>query len=139
MIGERVKTARERLDMSQSELARQAGLTSGYINQIESGIRGNPGTDAIAKLSIALGVSVDYLVHGIIGPLERLALEGIPPHILAELGPLAEDLSEHDWQELVSFARWRAQEYRRQQEAAKRAQDRSGEGAAHQGRKVQAA
>ncbi|WP_442956976.1 helix-turn-helix domain-containing protein [Planococcus sp. MB-3u-03] len=54
---------RKELNITQTELAKRAGLTAPSISQYESGLR-NPPYEAILKLANALSVSADYLISG---------------------------------------------------------------------------
>lgn len=60
MIGERIKTARERLSMSQAELARQMQQSRGVVFGWESG-RNRPEQTSMMKLAQILGVSISYI------------------------------------------------------------------------------
>lgn len=62
-ISERILKKREELGISQTELAKRAGLKPPAISQYESGLR-NPSYEALIKLSAALDLSTDYLVSG---------------------------------------------------------------------------
>jgi transcriptional regulator with XRE-family HTH domain len=63
-LGSQVRSARERLGWSREALAYRAGLSWSAIEQIESGRRRNARPDTLEALSRALGVTIDYLVHG---------------------------------------------------------------------------
>jgi transcriptional regulator with XRE-family HTH domain len=63
-FGERVKRLRERRGISQAELARLVGWTSGYVSLIEANLRlvdALPRHDYMLKLARELGVSVEEL------------------------------------------------------------------------------
>lgn len=60
-IGKMMKTLRESAEMTQSELAKLAGLTQAAISQFEEGKR-VPSTRAIHKVAEALGVSTNFLI-----------------------------------------------------------------------------
>lgn len=60
---ERIAKRREELNMTQTELAKRAGLKPPAISQYESGAR-SPSYEALMKLSNALGVTTDYLMSG---------------------------------------------------------------------------
>jgi transcriptional regulator with XRE-family HTH domain len=64
-IGARLRAARLRLELSREALAVHSGLSWSAIAQIESGRRTNVRPQTLAALAEALGVSIDYLVHGI--------------------------------------------------------------------------
>jgi transcriptional regulator with XRE-family HTH domain len=60
-VGDRVKRARERLDWSKNELARQAEIGVSTVSRIESGIIASPGLEILVRLSSALGVPISDL------------------------------------------------------------------------------
>lgn len=62
-VSDRIIKIREEQNLSQTDLARRAGLKPPAISQYESGVR-NPSYEALIKLSNALGVSTDYLISG---------------------------------------------------------------------------
>jgi transcriptional regulator with XRE-family HTH domain len=63
-IGPRLRGARERLGWSREELAVHSELSWSAITQVESGRRRNVRPHTLSALAGALGVTVDYLVHG---------------------------------------------------------------------------
>jgi transcriptional regulator with XRE-family HTH domain len=81
-LGQRVAWARERLGLSQSDLARKAGMSQNAIGNIEAGIRTRP--RQLLELAQALNVSQGWLLTGAeITPLRAMqqspaayALEG---------------------------------------------------------------
>jgi transcriptional regulator with XRE-family HTH domain len=56
-----MKELRDKLGMSQIELATQTGTTQAYISAIELGIIENPSIDNARKIASALGVTLEYL------------------------------------------------------------------------------
>ncbi|PKG47176.1 hypothetical protein CXF77_17160 [Planococcus sp. MB-3u-09] len=63
LLKNRLIRKRKELNITQTELAKRAGLTAPSISQYESGLR-NPSYEAILKLANALSVSADYLISG---------------------------------------------------------------------------
>src|SRR3954452_5807720 len=63
-IGTRLRAARERLGWSREALAVHSDLSWSAIAQVESGRRVNLRPRTLSALAGALGVSIDYLVHG---------------------------------------------------------------------------
>jgi transcriptional regulator with XRE-family HTH domain len=59
-MGERFKRLRRAAGLSQSQLAKAAGVPIGSLRQWEYGIR-TPLLDAAARVAMALGVSLDDL------------------------------------------------------------------------------
>jgi transcriptional regulator with XRE-family HTH domain len=63
-IGARLRAARERSGWSREALAFHSGMSWSAIAQVESGRRRNVRPHTLSALSGALGVTIDYLVHG---------------------------------------------------------------------------
>jgi transcriptional regulator with XRE-family HTH domain len=61
-FGRRLRTAREKAALSQTDLARQLGMTRQALSQMETGKRRHEGAQLLAALARSLGVSTDYLV-----------------------------------------------------------------------------
>ena len=73
---ERLRAARDRRQLSQSQLAERAGLPASSISHFESAAR-KPSFDNLSRLASALNVSTDYLLGRVehmdsIGPAERI-------------------------------------------------------------------
>lgn len=62
-VSDRIIKKREELNLSQTDLAKRAGLKPPSISQYESGSR-SPSYEALLKLSNALNVTTDYLISG---------------------------------------------------------------------------
>ena len=62
-IGERVRTARKRLQMSRDALAEQLGISTLFLGYIECGQKGMS-IDTLLALCKALNVSADYILMG---------------------------------------------------------------------------
>jgi transcriptional regulator with XRE-family HTH domain len=63
-IGPRLRAARERLGWTREALAFHSELSWSAIAQVESGRRRNVRPQTLSALARALGVTIDYLVHG---------------------------------------------------------------------------
>ena len=61
-IGERIKKIRLSKEISQSELAKRAGLSNDYMNRIELGKVVNIGIEKLVAISIALDVHIHDLI-----------------------------------------------------------------------------
>lgn len=61
-FGQRVKTLRLQLGLSQEAFADKCGLDRTYISGIERGVR-NPTLEVIAVIADGLGVGLSYLFH----------------------------------------------------------------------------
>ncbi len=108
-IGERIIQWRGRRGWSQSELARQAGLSQGNISRIEAGIGKMPYGETLAKIASALGITVDEL-------------QGAPPPVPADDPELLRRLTEIP---CYSSFPAPAQHYLRDKEARWLAQERA--------------
>lgn len=58
LIGKRIRAARERLGMNQSELARKSSVTASYLNRLEVGKFGTPSVEKLTNIATALGVKL---------------------------------------------------------------------------------
>ena len=63
LLGDRIRTEREKQKMTQSLLAEYCSLSISHIGHIERGTR-IPSLDTILKISEVLNLSIDYLVLG---------------------------------------------------------------------------
>ncbi|MBE6672470.1 MAG: helix-turn-helix transcriptional regulator [Ruminococcaceae bacterium] len=61
MVAEKIKLLREKMGITQSELAKRLGVTRSGVNAWEMGIS-VPSTQYIIELSILFRVSTDYLL-----------------------------------------------------------------------------
>jgi transcriptional regulator with XRE-family HTH domain len=59
-VGERIRQIRKEKNITQEELALEAGLNRAYVGYIERGER-NPSTETIAKIAKALKVPLEKL------------------------------------------------------------------------------
>jgi transcriptional regulator with XRE-family HTH domain len=57
-----VKRLRKKRGLTQAELAKAAGVTQGYISQLEAGTTKEPGATVAVRLAEALGVPVTELL-----------------------------------------------------------------------------
>jgi transcriptional regulator with XRE-family HTH domain len=73
VMGPRLRAARERLGWSREALAFHSELSWSAIAQVESGRRTNVRPQTLSALAQALGVTIDYLVHG--APSSAVMLE----------------------------------------------------------------
>ena len=61
-LNQALRAARERAKLTQQELANKVGVTDAYINQLETGAKGNPSLDILRRLAAALGIPVAALL-----------------------------------------------------------------------------
>lgn len=60
-LGPILRAARERVHLTQTELAARVGLAPNHIARLESGEKGIPRFDTVARLAAELGLSLDEL------------------------------------------------------------------------------
>jgi transcriptional regulator with XRE-family HTH domain len=85
--GERIRDIREKKKMTQDRLAEAAGISKGFLSDVENNKR-NISAKTLLQIANALGASVDYLLQGEAkAPVERTPVV-IPP----ELSMAAEEL-----------------------------------------------
>jgi transcriptional regulator with XRE-family HTH domain len=63
-LGERLRRYRERLELSQNQLAKRAGVPQSTISDIEAGKATGVTLETVMKLARALGRTVDELAAG---------------------------------------------------------------------------
>ncbi len=66
-VGLRIKTARQRREISQAELGKQVAVTAGAVGQWELGLS-SPSSGRLPMLAKALRVSMDWLITGQLEP-----------------------------------------------------------------------
>jgi len=62
-IGQQVKNARNKKQISQAELAEQIDISVPYISRIETAVK-NVSLEVLVNIANTLGVTVDFLLHG---------------------------------------------------------------------------
>lgn len=63
-LGMRIKYLRKRRNLSQEDLALEAGVNKNYLSDLERGQR-NPTLKILEKISNALGISISELTKGL--------------------------------------------------------------------------
>lgn len=96
IFAERLQSARQLRELSQSELAGKAGLQPSAVSHFETGRR-SPSFDNLKALSIALEVTTDYLL----GRVDEPQLQGETAN---QLFRHAQKMSQQDLDTLTSFA-----------------------------------
>ena len=86
-IGDRIRKMRDEKGWTQDDLARAAGISKGFLSDVENGKR-NISADNVLKVANALGASLEYLLRGSTPQDEPAALVQIPP----ELSKAAEEM-----------------------------------------------
>jgi transcriptional regulator with XRE-family HTH domain len=85
--GERIRDIREKKKMTQDRLAEAAGISKGFLSDVENNKR-NISARTLLQIANALGASVDYLLQGAVKEPGERAPVVIPP----ELSRAAEEL-----------------------------------------------
>lgn len=86
-VGDRIREIREEMGMKQDVLAERAGLSKGFLSDVENNKR-NVGSQNLLKIANVLGASVDYLLRGVTSDSGVSEPIVIPP----ELSQAAEEL-----------------------------------------------
>jgi transcriptional regulator with XRE-family HTH domain/KaiC/GvpD/RAD55 family RecA-like ATPase len=74
-LGDKIRTLRKKLGMTQKELADQVGLTPSFISQLEKSLI-SPSLDSLLKLSEKLNTQpVYFLTDGESGPLQKMVIK----------------------------------------------------------------
>ena len=99
-LGSRIAELRTRKELLQKDLADNAGISVGFLSEVENGHR-TPGAEVLLRIADALGASLDYLLRGGEAPPEPKPLT-IPPS-------LQDAAEEQHWSYGVTAALLRAQ------------------------------
>ena len=65
LVGSRIKKAREKMNLTQEELAAMLDLSTTHISVIERGVK-PPKLDTFIRIANALQVSADYLLEDVV-------------------------------------------------------------------------
>ncbi|MCL2508994.1 MAG: helix-turn-helix domain-containing protein [Oscillospiraceae bacterium] len=90
-LSERIRLLRERIGLTQSDLARSMGLTRSSVNAWEMGLS-VPSTQYIVELAKIFNVSADYLLG--IETTATISVEGLSEKKVASLVELVKFLKE---------------------------------------------
>jgi transcriptional regulator with XRE-family HTH domain len=103
-IGTRLREERERVSISQRELARRIGLSASLISQIESG-QSKPSVSTLYAIVTELGVSVDDVFRGTNGHVAHVHGASEEPIEGPDQGPVVRSDERHVI-DLASGVRW---------------------------------
>lgn len=70
-LGDRIKQRRNEKGITAIELARRAGVSKGYVSELESGHAARPSGDVLYRLATALGTTVADLLEQEVRPASR--------------------------------------------------------------------
>ncbi|MFD0588442.1 helix-turn-helix domain-containing protein [Paenibacillus sp. GCM10027627] len=68
MIGERIKSLREKKGYSITKLADLAGVSKSYLSYIERNVQNNPSLQVLAKIAYHLDTHIEYLLGEDLSP-----------------------------------------------------------------------
>jgi XRE family transcriptional regulator of biofilm formation len=68
MIGERIKSLREKKGYSITKLADLAGVSKSYLSYIERNVQNNPSLQVLAKIAYHLDTNMEYLLGEDLSP-----------------------------------------------------------------------
>ena len=111
-IGQRIKTRRKELHITQTQIQQQTSVTSGNLSCIENG-KYLPSSVALLELSRVLDCSVDWILTG----ESKITKNGSPAVILdmreSELLNYFHKMSEADREDLLMIAEMKANKERK--------------------------
>ena len=80
-LGERIKARRQELGWTQDDLAGKAGLSKGFLSDLENGKR-NVSANHLLDIARVLSLSLDYLMKGEEGNVSKTDIQ-IPQSLLS--------------------------------------------------------
>ena len=84
-IGFRLRAEREKQGLSQSEVARRAGMDEPALSRIETGKNPNPTLDTLTRIAKALGKNVPFVNHDQQETRQTAPLLGVPEALFDEV------------------------------------------------------
>ncbi len=97
-IGNRIRERRKELRLTQTDMHRECGITSGALSQIENGSR-VPSAIAFYSISQALSCSMEYLMTGKSSDMKSYKISGNEEELLEGF----RELPEEDKEELLEI------------------------------------
>jgi len=82
-FGQRIRSRRLELKLTQDELAGKVGISNGFLSDLENGKRG-VGAETLLDIGRVLGVSLDYLMKGEPNEIAAVRAEVEIPRQLAD-------------------------------------------------------
>lgn len=110
-IGERIKSKRKALGLTQIQIKQATGISSGNLSDIENGNK-LPSTPTLISLSNILNCSIDWILKGETPKCENDFFQN---ESITELNNLFMNLSNDDQEELLMIARIKSNKGKRNQ------------------------
>lgn len=115
MIGQRIKERRKELNITQTQIQEQTGITSGNLSCIENG-KYLPSSIALLELSKILNCSVDWILTGESAISNNTSFLDIKDSKELELVNYFREMSSDDQDELIQIAQIKATKKKRREE-----------------------
>ncbi len=80
-VGQKIRELRTAAGVTLPDLAEKAGVSKGFLSQLENDEKANVSLDTLAKLSKALGVTVGVLLGLEAARAKRVEPEKVPPEL----------------------------------------------------------
>lgn len=77
MIGERIKSLREKKGYSITKLADLAGVSKSYLSYIERNVQNNPSLQVLAKIAYHLDTNMEYLLGEDLSQSPKVSVEDV--------------------------------------------------------------
>lgn len=120
-IGERIKSRRKELNITQVQIREATGISSGNMSGIESG-KSLPSASALIELSKVLNCSIDWMLTGNSPISEIVILSNIEEDLLTGFRELPED----DKDELIGILKMKLRKVQRARGTSAKSSDLTG-------------
>ncbi len=120
-IGERIKSRRKELNITQVQIREATGISSGNMSGIESG-KSLPSASALIELSKVLNCSIDWMLTGNSPISEGVILSNIEEDLLTGFRELPED----DKDELIGILKMKLRKVQRARGTSAKSSDLTG-------------
>lgn len=120
-IGERIKSRRKELNITQVQIREATGISSGNMSGIESG-KSLPSASALIELSKVLNCSIDWMLTGNSPISEGVILSNIEEDLLTGFRELPED----DKDELIGILKMKLRKIQRARGTSAKSSDLTG-------------
>lgn len=120
-IGERIKSRRKELNITQVQIREATGISSGNMSGIESG-KSLPSASALIELSKVLNCSIDWMLTGNSPISDIVILSNIEEDLLTGFRELPED----DKDELIGILKMKLRKVQRARGTSAKSSDLTG-------------